>query len=175
MEHKITKCPYCGEEILAEAKKCKHCGEWLDKDATEKVSNVVEKESVSDDEEYDWSWLYKVIVFIVIIAIGISTLPSEEEQNAKIMEELRVEFRKEIRSEIRGKDLFTQALGKGVMSDDEVVDRLIRKHYSISINNYKLLSTITAEDKETGEVSICGIAGFGFVYTNILFLLPITL
>ena len=53
MEHKITKCPYCGEEILAEAKKCKHCGEWLDKDATEKVSNVVEKESVSDDEEYD--------------------------------------------------------------------------------------------------------------------------
>ena len=23
-------CPYCGEEILAGAKKCKHCGEWLD-------------------------------------------------------------------------------------------------------------------------------------------------
>jgi len=29
---KETKtCPYCGEEILAAAKKCKHCGEWLDK------------------------------------------------------------------------------------------------------------------------------------------------
>ena len=25
-------CPYCGEEILAVAKKCKHCGEWLPKD-----------------------------------------------------------------------------------------------------------------------------------------------
>jgi len=23
-------CPYCGEEILAKAKKCKHCGEFLD-------------------------------------------------------------------------------------------------------------------------------------------------
>ena len=26
---KITKCPYCSEEIQATAKKCKHCGEWL--------------------------------------------------------------------------------------------------------------------------------------------------
>lgn len=26
-----VECPYCGEEILAKARKCKHCGEWLDK------------------------------------------------------------------------------------------------------------------------------------------------
>lgn len=29
MEKKIKRCPYCGEEIMAAAKKCKHCGEWL--------------------------------------------------------------------------------------------------------------------------------------------------
>ena len=26
------RCPYCGEEILTVAKKCKHCGEWLNKE-----------------------------------------------------------------------------------------------------------------------------------------------
>ena len=28
--NETKNCPYCGEEILAIAKKCKHCGEWLD-------------------------------------------------------------------------------------------------------------------------------------------------
>jgi hypothetical protein len=34
----FKKCPYCSEEILAVAKKCKHCGEWVKDVSTEETS-----------------------------------------------------------------------------------------------------------------------------------------
>lgn len=30
MEKKMKRCPYCGEMIMATAKKCRYCGSWLD-------------------------------------------------------------------------------------------------------------------------------------------------
>lgn len=41
MDKETMTCPYCGEEILAKAKKCKHCGELLD--GASNLSNDMKK------------------------------------------------------------------------------------------------------------------------------------
>jgi hypothetical protein len=44
------QCPFCGEEVLAIAQKCKHCGEWLAK-AKEQVPCPVCGEQIEKDSE----------------------------------------------------------------------------------------------------------------------------
>jgi len=41
------KCPYCSEQILITAKKCKHCGEWLEESKERKGTDWIEKGSVA--------------------------------------------------------------------------------------------------------------------------------
>lgn len=45
------KCPYCGEEILAVARKCKHCGEWLDVNEQNDQNEQIARETIQDQAE----------------------------------------------------------------------------------------------------------------------------
>lgn len=51
MPEEMKVCPYCGEEILAVAKKCKHCGEWLEEKAT-----VISSKQQFHDLNIDETW-----------------------------------------------------------------------------------------------------------------------
>lgn len=41
----FKKCPICGEEVMSSAKKCKHCGEWLDEKSRIENQNMLERPS----------------------------------------------------------------------------------------------------------------------------------
>lgn len=71
MEQEKIKCPYCGEEILAVAKKCKHCGEWLEEEALsddnqEYDENVYEDESCSNDRLGCLGRILVAIAFVIV-------------------------------------------------------------------------------------------------------------
>lgn len=54
MESKEMKqCPYCGEEILAVAHKCKHCGEWLDEEENSDSDEELDVDKEEEEDAYD--------------------------------------------------------------------------------------------------------------------------
>ena len=63
----ITKrCPYCNEEIAIKAKKCKHCGEWLE----EKQATVKKSETKKGKEDESLGFGGRVVVSLIVAGIG---------------------------------------------------------------------------------------------------------
>ncbi|MGD8780647.1 MAG: hypothetical protein PVH88_16985 [Ignavibacteria bacterium] len=68
------KCPYCSEEILADARKCKHCGEYLDDTLKAKAqpqeTKIVAKEGCFL-QTLNAGCIIIAVIIVVIILIGI--------------------------------------------------------------------------------------------------------
>jgi membrane protein YdbS with pleckstrin-like domain len=74
-------CPYCGEQILTVAKKCKHCGEFLDASGKPSIASAPQKESSAGPERTIWeghpsglyyigSWICGVLL-LSVFGIGL--------------------------------------------------------------------------------------------------------
>ena len=80
------KCPYCGEEILSTAKKCKHCKEWLEVKETPKPFEPKDKVTAKS-KNWGWMILFPLAIIIVIALVVYSlnsTLSSSISENEKL-------------------------------------------------------------------------------------------
>ena len=64
------QCPYCSEKILQTAKKCKHCGEFLNK---EERAEEVANQALDTAGNFIWGGfkIYLTFILFCLILLGI--------------------------------------------------------------------------------------------------------
>ncbi len=65
------KCPFCAEDILSDAVKCKHCGEWLNKQT---VDSSTEQKKQEKQEQFSKVVPTGKFIFLSVITFGIYEL-----------------------------------------------------------------------------------------------------
>ena len=69
----MKKCPFCAEEILDKAVKCKHCSEWLNKSDTlgQNTNRNVDKKSFNFLKRFViWALILSVVLNIIFLGIS---------------------------------------------------------------------------------------------------------
>lgn len=159
-------CPYCGEEILTTAKKCKHCGEWVDlsadittqnsiKEADARVKDLsdslVEAEAYKEDTGY--SCMSNIFFTVIFVVAAIILKPSETTHINKVKEKIIETYMERNQYNIAN-DNKTQYMLKAAV-DNQI---------SYKIKDYIIFNMCEVEDLNTGEKKTCSIGAFGFVY-----------
>lgn len=171
---KTKRCPYCGEEIMATAKKCRHCNEWLVKEAMPAATTG--KKEKKDDDDLSAGSIALVGGFLLLfwggVAVGIVmllhfTVPNSSRMEKCIKEEvaeLTASQVSDLTDQFGGSELGD--LARLFMDTDEVSDEVIKsfnRYNSIEVEESYCWSVAyihnskTSEDGEIGSFGILGI------------------
>ena len=71
MSEGMKRCPFCGEEILSIARKCKYCDTWLNDEQDEMTVNRQEVKSTGKDNEKNITLGYDItgLVFACLVLL----------------------------------------------------------------------------------------------------------
>lgn len=166
------KCPYCGEEILDGAKKCKHCGEWLDAESAA-VNTKKDSEGTTEDTSNDFTpeekKKLKGCLFnslgIILLLVMVFTCPKEEKHVKAYMNEMEQILEEEITEDpslLIGLGLLNSLSGDtSYLSDaiDLALEKQIRE--VIEYHKYFIFSLSAMEYDNEG---VLGIGVFGKVW-----------
>ena len=105
MSEATKRCPYCHEEILSAARKCKHCGEWLEDPPTTQTGSFSNPETIVRDalsENYEikkelgrggMAIVYKAVQESLGRPVALKVLPQGLTHDRKLLERFHREAR----------------------------------------------------------------------------------
>ena len=170
-------CPYCGEEILAIAKKCKHCGEWLEKKKEEQPKESIKPTQKDEDYKLTASdvlgciWSFVPLLLIIIgLVWAYKANPSEEKFQESIIDDV-TSCVAEKTSDVIGLLSEDEDNSLGILASlyineseksRENVRNLFLENNEIRVNRYWFFSTaeIINSDHKDGTIVALGLCGF---------------